>query len=129
MTTGSVTTGRAESGVMVNGPAPAILKLIVSGTLTLALAGRMAWRREPAPLSLMLVTARLAARAWPIPTPASKVAKAMVRRAGRVNRTAAESKNCGTKSLAKGVVFMAQRIKLFWGKSEHLPFLHWPFLH
>src|SRR5262245_22096892 len=61
MTTGSVTAGSGVTGLIVNGPAPAILKLIASGTLVLEFADKIACRNEPAPLSLVLVTTSVAA--------------------------------------------------------------------
>ncbi len=61
MPTGSVIVGSGVRGVMVCGPAPTMLKLMVSGTLALALADRMAWRNEPEPASLVFDTVRVAA--------------------------------------------------------------------
>src|SRR6188472_2653402 len=48
---------------MVCGPAPAMLKWMKSGTLTLRLAARIAARNEPGPLSSVLVTRLVAPRA------------------------------------------------------------------
>src|ERR1051325_1234988 len=58
MMTASVIEGNAEPGVMVCAPVP-IWKLMVSTPLV-ALASRMAWRSEPAPLSLVVVTTNVA---------------------------------------------------------------------
>lgn len=50
-------TGNGEAGAMVNGPGPGRLKLTtLRSLLTLALA--IAWRSEPSPVSLVLVTVR-----------------------------------------------------------------------
>src|ERR1043165_6894781 len=59
ITTGSVMAGKAEAGEMVNGPEPGIWKTMVSRPLV-ALASRMAWRKEPLPLSLVVVTESVA---------------------------------------------------------------------
>ena len=55
----SVISGRAESGEMVAGPPPPISKLIVSAPVP-PLASRIAWRSEPAPLSVVFVTEKTA---------------------------------------------------------------------
>ena len=57
-----MTAGRAEVGRMVWAPGPEMLKAIRSGPLTLGvlLASRMAWRSEPAPLSSVLRTVKVA---------------------------------------------------------------------
>lgn len=47
---------------MVNGPVPGMLKLIVCGPVVAA-ALVMAWRRLPAPVSLVFVTVKVAAKA------------------------------------------------------------------
>src|SRR4051794_24667045 len=60
MTSGSVTTGSGVTGLIVCGPAPAMLKLTTSGTLAVEFADRIACRNEPAPLSLVLVTGKVA---------------------------------------------------------------------
>jgi hypothetical protein len=48
-------TGRAERRLIVFVPVPGIAKLIASGP-GFELASRMAWRKDPAPESLVLVT-------------------------------------------------------------------------
>src|SRR5678816_63572 len=80
MNTGSVTLGSGVRGLITCGPAPAMLKVIVSGTLTLRFADRMAWRNEPAPLSLVFVTTIVTAR-----SDSSCADKAMVTIAVRIN--------------------------------------------
>ena len=55
MITASVITGNAEASVIVCTPPPRMLKLIVSMP-AMAFALMSAWRSEPAPLSLVLVT-------------------------------------------------------------------------
>jgi hypothetical protein len=62
MTTGSVIVGKLEVGEIVRTPAPGILKTIVSRPGE-ALASRIACWREPAPLSLVLVTVKVLAAA------------------------------------------------------------------
>ena len=50
-------TGSAVSGWMTNGPVPGIANLIVSGSVVLDKSAMIkAWRSEPGPLSLVLVT-------------------------------------------------------------------------
>ena len=64
MMTASVMVGSADVGAMVCGPAPAILKAMMSGcppTLAEALASVMACRKLPAPLSLVFVTVNVVA--------------------------------------------------------------------
>src|SRR5947209_19701724 len=61
---------------MVCGPAPLMLKLITSGTLTLRLAVRIACRNEPGPLSLVLVTESVALKAARGPANKNKATKA-----------------------------------------------------
>ena len=68
--TGSVISGRAEAGEMVWTPVAGMAKTMTSAP-TFALASRIAWRRDPAPLSAVLVTVRVA--------PASATAGASVR--------------------------------------------------
>src|SRR5215470_4025078 len=63
MVSGSVIVGSGVNGVMVWGPAPAMLNWIKSGTLVLRLAVSSACRNEPGPLSLMFVTVMTAAAA------------------------------------------------------------------
>src|SRR6188472_1654263 len=60
MTSGSVIGGSGVTGLIVCGPVPEMLKLIASGTLAVEFADRMACRNEPAPLSLVLVTGKVA---------------------------------------------------------------------
>ncbi len=55
MVTASVIVGSGVAGVMVCAPAPGIAKLIRSSPAR-PFASRMAWRSDPAPLSLVLVT-------------------------------------------------------------------------
>jgi len=61
MTTEPVISGKAESGEMVCGPGPGTLKTMSSAP-GLALALRIACLSEPAPLSLVLVTVKVAAK-------------------------------------------------------------------
>src|SRR5262245_32724749 len=84
MTMGSVTFGSGVAGVMVNGPVPGMAKLMISGTLVVEFADRIAWRKEPAPLSLVLVTTRVAARAESIAL--SKIRRVPAARIKWVNR-------------------------------------------
>src|SRR5215813_2164934 len=74
MTTGSVIVGSGVSGPIVCGPAPAMLKLTTSGTFALRFADRIACRSEPAPLSLVLVTTKVAPGARPGPSKPEKTA-------------------------------------------------------
>src|SRR5262245_32704814 len=60
MVTGSVRGGSPPAGLMVCTPAPGMLKVMVSAS-PLALASRIACRKEPAPLSLVFVTTKGAA--------------------------------------------------------------------
>jgi hypothetical protein len=55
--TGSVTMGSGDCGAMVCGPLP-MPKLMMS-TPALTFASRIAWRNEPEPLSLVLVTTKV----------------------------------------------------------------------
>src|SRR5207249_4317009 len=60
-----VMNGNGEAGVMVRTPAggSVMANWIVSTTSApLALASAIAWRKEPAPVSLVLVTVKVAAR-------------------------------------------------------------------
>ena len=59
--TGSVRIGSALAGTMANGP-DAMLNAIVSAPAP-ALASSIAWRSEPAPALLVLVTVKVAERA------------------------------------------------------------------
>src|SRR5438445_13851047 len=66
MTKGSVMSGNAEAGLMVWTPAPVMPKWISSGTppmLAVTLALEMAARSEPAPVSFVVVTLNVVARA------------------------------------------------------------------
>src|SRR5438045_492297 len=65
MITGSVNAGRGVTGLMVCGPVPGMLKLMMSGTFTVAFADRIACRKDPLPLSAALVTTKVAAFAGP----------------------------------------------------------------
>src|SRR5688500_20207382 len=56
MVTWSVTTGRFDVSAMTCGPGPGMLNVIVSRPRR-ALALPIAWRSEPGPLSLVVVTA------------------------------------------------------------------------
>src|ERR1043166_8923891 len=60
MITGVVAFGKGLAGAIENGAAPGILKTITSVSPSL-LASRMAWRNEPAPLSFVVVTLKVAA--------------------------------------------------------------------
>ena len=60
--TGSVISGRADAGEMVWTPAPGIANTMMSAP-GFALASRIAWRSDPAPLSAVLVTVSVAAAA------------------------------------------------------------------
>ena len=62
MTTASLMSGNGVIGWIVKGGMPRMLKAIVSEP-GLALASRIACLREPGPLSLVLVTANVAAAA------------------------------------------------------------------
>ena len=66
--TGLVAAGRELCGAMEYGPAPGMLKTITSGTVSL-LASRIACRKEPAPLSFVLVTVKVVANADMLPRP------------------------------------------------------------
>jgi len=57
MQTVSVTSGSPDSGLMVWGPFPAMLKSIVSVPAAV-FASRIACRRDPAPLSFVFVTVK-----------------------------------------------------------------------
>ena len=61
MITGSVMVGSGVSGAIVCGPAPDVERDRVERPV-LAFASRIAWRSEPAPLSLVLVTVNVAGR-------------------------------------------------------------------
>src|SRR5688500_13823156 len=61
--TGLMIVGSAELGIMVWTPDPGILKVIVS-VMVVALASRIAWRKEPGPLSRTLVTTKLGPTDW-----------------------------------------------------------------
>src|SRR5438067_1540207 len=64
MMTELVIVGRAEAGAIVWTPVPGIAKVIV-WSVDDALALRIAWRSEPRPLSLVLVTTKVGGRkAW-----------------------------------------------------------------
>src|SRR5262245_55341795 len=80
MSTGSVTGGRGVTGLMVWGPAPAILNWITSGTLALPLAERMACRSEPPPVSLVVLTTRVAPHPGPAPAAPSNIITKHARR-------------------------------------------------
>ena len=64
MITGSVIVGRAEVGAIVCTPAPGMAKLIVWPASRSAF--RIAWRSEPIPLSLVLVTTNALATITPV---------------------------------------------------------------
>src|SRR3954471_3497239 len=59
MMTGSVSAGSGDTGAIVWTPAPRILNEIVSVNPECELALVIAWRNDPGPLSLVLVTIRL----------------------------------------------------------------------
>src|SRR4051812_37338496 len=59
MMTGSVNGGRGEPGAIVWTPAPRMVNEIGSVNPECELALVIAWRRDPGPLSLVLVTIRL----------------------------------------------------------------------
>src|SRR5262249_5447200 len=61
--------GKAESGLMVCTPTPAMLKLIVPPPMLLASV--IACRNEPASLSLVLVTVKTGAAGWRTTVPVS----------------------------------------------------------
>ena len=61
--TWSVTCGRAVTGWITCGPAPARSKTIVSANPIEPFESRIAWRSEPAPASAVVVTVYVAARA------------------------------------------------------------------
>ena len=86
MTTGSVTVGSGVSGLIVNGPVPVMLKLMTSGTFAVAFADRIACRSEPAPLSLVLVTTKVAPHAGSVPAAANRTAIVPTRRMKSVDR-------------------------------------------
>src|SRR5581483_2755278 len=89
MLTGSVISGRALVGKIVNGAEPGSANRIVSLTPTLAFALRSACRSEPAPLSFVFVTLYVAAPAGPARTqdvasiPKTRVAPPVVLRMTR----------------------------------------------
>src|SRR5688572_2291602 len=58
MIIGSVIVGSGLAGLIVRTPEPGMLKATVSNP-ELALASRIAWRSEPAPVSLVLVTVKV----------------------------------------------------------------------
>jgi hypothetical protein len=59
MMTGLLMVGRADVRVIVLTPLPGIINLIVS-VATVVLACRIAWRREPPPLSVLVITSMTA---------------------------------------------------------------------
>src|SRR4030095_12744923 len=80
MVTGSVTAGSGVRGVIVCGPAPAMLKLITSGTFVERFADKIACRSEPAPLSLVLVTTKVAHHPGPNSAAPNRNAMVLARR-------------------------------------------------
>ena len=67
-----------------------MLKLIVSGTFTLALADRIACRSDPTPLSFTLVTTKVAARTCCTPIVHNKSPNAIVRQIGQFQTVVSE---------------------------------------
>src|ERR1043166_4878539 len=61
MITGPVNTGSGSVGIIVRGGIPGIWNSIASGPLA-AFASRIAWRKDPAPLSFVVVTVKVAPR-------------------------------------------------------------------
>lgn len=64
MITALVMTGSAVVGEMETGPPGGMLNTICGGPAPLVFASRIACRNEPAPLSLVVVTEKIAASAW-----------------------------------------------------------------
>src|SRR5438552_3060027 len=56
ITTGTLMFGSAESGAIENGPAPGMLNVMLFVDPVFRFESLMAWRSDPAPLSLVVVT-------------------------------------------------------------------------
>ena len=67
-----------------------MLKLMMSGTFTLALADRIACRSDPVPLSFTLVTTKVAARTCCMPIVHNKSPNPIVRHGRQLQRAASE---------------------------------------
>ena len=100
--TGSVIVGSAEVRLIVCRVLPGMLKLIVSRPAN-AFASRMAWRRDPARLSLALMTVKVPAFA----KPAVRRSAARVRRFGQRPLT-----TVFMPGLLSGVVLFVNQIRL-----------------